>query len=381
MKPSIALIAITIWAPLSASAYKGEVVFSPEEIQRHQAGLSKIMEVSAACLKSDLDFHQRFFDKWKVSPFFGDRGSFARRPNPDGSFRTTTVEERKQYLRSFTVKDALFTTRRFNEEQIDYYLKITRPTSCVGLVLKCMGQGFEAAGQQDLWLKLKEFTMNNAVGGGALQEGLQNLGWRLMYWNPDTSQNAIWDAEEERRTPDNKDRIWGKHVWNWETVKKSRMYLYNRVDDLSSLVNFGEQVPHAVKSVPFFVGVAHMGYHVFPGSFGQIIEGHSTRQLNDRQTVETSPFNPLANGGGPRGFYRSGVIAIPPGYFDPDAGMAPPKPAPGARPQEEEVLPWSPDTEPSDPYFDEDDEEFLPWLRTRPLRRPDRYNRPSLLDW
>ena len=72
----------------------------------------------------------------------------------------------------------------------------------------------------------------------------------------------------------------------------------------------------AVKNIPFFVGIAHLGYHVFPRSYGQIIEGHSTRQLNDPQALETSPFNPLVKGGGPRGGpYKSGLIAIPPGYL------------------------------------------------------------------
>src|SRR5690606_3860379 len=121
--------------------------------------------------------------------------------------------------------------------------------------------------------------------------------------------------QEKRQHPNNPKKIWGFHAYNWLTVKKKGKYLYNKVDDISTLVNFGERTPEAIKRVPFFLGIAHMGYHVFPGSYGQIIEGHSTRQLHDPQAVETSPFNPLTDGGGPRGLYRSGLIAVPPGYI------------------------------------------------------------------
>lgn len=289
----------------SAQAYKGEVLFSEEEIARHAEGLPVIMSTAASCLKTDIDQHQAFFKKWGISPFYGDRSSFARVLVGDKQYRSTTVEEKKRYLRSY---------RKFSEAQIDHYLKIMRPTSCVGLVLRCLGKGFEQAGQQDIWKKLRAFTLANDVEGGALQEGLQNLGWTLMFWNPDTTQNAYYDRDDQRRTPDNKDYIWGKHVYNWNAVQTKRKYLYNRVDDISTLVNFGKQIPQVLRDLPFFVGVAHMGYHVFPGTFGQIIEGHSARRLDDFQTIESSPFSPLVEGGGPRGYYRSGLIAVPPGY-------------------------------------------------------------------
>ena len=93
-------------------------------------------------------------------------------------------------------------------------------------------------------------------------------------------------------------------------------YFWTTVDDWSSLVNFGRSEPELIKKIPFFVGIAHLGYHVFPGTYGQIIEGHSTRIVNDPETLQTSPFNPLVLGGGPRGGpYKSGIVAVPPGYL------------------------------------------------------------------
>jgi len=305
MKNILALTLVLLGtSSLSALAYKGSPGFTSEEVRRHQNGLPIIMNAASECLKADIDYHLKFHKEWGVSPFYGDRSAFARVKLPDGTYRSTTKDEKLRQLYGYGL----------SQRQANEYLRIMRPTSCVGLVLKCLGKGFETAGQAEIWRKLRGFVMEHRVSGGALQQGLQELGWTLMYWNPDTSMNASYDREDQRRNPTNPDHVWGKHAYNWMMVKKHRKYLYNRVDDASSLVNFGEQVPHAIRKVPFFVGVANMGYHVFPGSYGRIIEGHSTRKLSDRQTIETSPFNPLMNGGGPRGFYRSGLVAVPPGY-------------------------------------------------------------------
>jgi hypothetical protein len=277
------------------AGYEGDVAFTQSQISEHYQALPRIMEVSSACLKRDYQKHLKFYKKWGISPYFGDNSSFAKL-NSAG---------KKEYLKKYG---------RYSEEQIQYFLGVLEPTSCVGLTLKCLQEGFHSAGQQQVWKKLKTFTVQNGVTGGALMVGLQNLGWKLAYWNPDTSKNEAWDANEQKVYPGNPKKIWGFHALNWKIVNSKRKYLYNQVDDVSSLVNFGKRVPKIMEKVPFFVGIAHMGYHVFPGSYGWVIEGHSTRQLHDSQTIESSAFSPLSNGGGPRGNYRSGLIAIPPGY-------------------------------------------------------------------
>jgi hypothetical protein len=45
-----------------------------------------------------------------------------------------------------------------------------------------------------------------------------------------------------------------------------------------------------------------------------VIEGHSMKAINDPNMIESSEFNPIKSGGAPRGSYRSGIIAVPPGY-------------------------------------------------------------------
>ena len=67
--------------------------------------------------------------------------------------------------------------------------------------------------------------------------------------------------------------------------------------------------------MPFFVGIAHAGYHVFPGRRGDVVEAHSMREMIAKDNIEVAPFNPLAQGGAPRWTrsekYRSGLIAVP----------------------------------------------------------------------
>ena len=66
------------------------------------------------------------------------------------------------------------------------------------------------------------------------------------------------------------------------------------------------------------MGFAHIGYHVFLGFHGRVIEAHSVRDLFAMDNMENTEFNPLA-GGGPKStkseIYRSGLIAVPPGYL------------------------------------------------------------------
>ena len=94
------------------------------------------------------------------------------------------------------------------------------------------------------------------------------------------------------------------------------------IDDKTLLVGFGTNVPAEFRAVPFWVGTAHSGYHVFPGFSGKIIEAHSQRPISSKDNLEVSSFNPLnqERGGGPKWTnserYRSGVIAVPPGYLD-----------------------------------------------------------------
>lgn len=271
--------------------FKGEISFTPEEVAAHQASLPALLEKSSGCLRAALKHHQTFFAKYGISPYYGSLSAFSK----------LTQVQRAQHLRQLGVSPRL--------------LDHLQPTSCIGLTMQCLEEGFTATGTLSIWKKLKTFTSANDADGSALQAALRLLGWRVLYWNPNVAYNEYWDQAEMARDPSNTGHFWGWHAERWKSVTgPKRNYYYNSVDDSRTLVNFGTNPPPSFAKIPFFVGTAHTGYHVFPGMFGQVIEGHSMRALSDSQTIENSKFNPLQNGGGPRGDFKSGLIAIPPGY-------------------------------------------------------------------
>ena len=287
----LALVLGVLSTNLWAIGFEGEISFSRQETLAHQASVDTIVSSATECLKHDLNRHQAFFKRYGISAYYGDRSQFAK--------MSRTAQER-------TLKKLGLPTSLLDQ---------MAPTSCVGLTLKCLESGFLKAGQASIWSKIKTYTKRNSQDGTALQNALQKLGWTLHYWNPDPNQNEIWDRSEHNKDPDNSGRFWGYHAYRFLTISRENRYYFNVVDDSNWLVGFQKNPPANFSDIPFFVGTAHTGYHVFPGMYGQVIEGHSTRSITDPNTLESSPFNPLQDGGGPRGLYRSGLILIPPGYY------------------------------------------------------------------
>jgi hypothetical protein len=274
----------------SFAAFKGSLAFTPAEKNAHLNNIKSLTAEADDCLKEDLNRQNSFFKKYGISAFYGDRSAFAK----------LSQKQKADYLVSKGLKPSL--------------LSELAPTSCVGMALKCLERGFKKTEQAETFKRLKAFVMLNSVDGTALQHGLQMLGWKNLYWNPDTSKNKRWDLQEKAADPQNKNYFRGFHEDNFVAVKTKKRYYYNNIDDGKSLIDFKEEPPRFFKNIPFFIGTAHMGYHVFPGSYGQVVEAHSMRPLTDPDTVESAPFNPLAEGGAPRGLYRSGIVTIPPTF-------------------------------------------------------------------
>ena len=290
MKYRLLAICATISLSLSARAqdFRGTIEFSPEEKAAHQRHVGTITRVAARYLEDTWKLHLEFYRRNRVSKFYGDR-----------NLALDTRAERITALRQAGAPTSL--------------VDELRPTSCVGLSMEGLGAGVRAAGDPVLdgaWRKIQAYTRANDQDGSALINALQKLGWRVCFWNPAPHDNARWDAEERNW------RSKGWHAYRYSTVMNRGNYYFNRVDDKSLLVGFDTRVPSEFRSAPFFVAVAHTGYHVFLGLKGEVIEAHSTRRLDSIDNLERSPFNPLATGGGPRWTatekYRSGLIALPP---------------------------------------------------------------------
>lgn len=289
---SICIVILTaVLLPCGAlgQGFKGSVDFTAGEIGAHRRHVATISRVARQYLEAIWSEHGAFYQRNRVSKFYGDRNT-----------TLDTRAERIAALRRAGAPVALV-------DQL-------KPTSCIGLNLEALGAGFNAPGDPELaaaWRKIQVFARANALDGCALLHALQKLGWRILYWNPSPADNERWDREDGTRLS----RGW--HAYRFLTVMKYGTYYFNKVDDKSLLVGFGTTVPAEFRNVPFFVGVAHTGYHVFPGFAGDIIEAHSTRRLDSIDNLEKSAFNPLKTGGGPRWTttekYRSGLVGIPPG--------------------------------------------------------------------
>lgn len=317
------LLGVLAIASLSLPAHakwNGSVEFTEAEKAAHLESLPQIMDTASQCLEADLSRHNEFMKKYGVSAFYGDNSAFAVKTLPDGTRVATTKEEKREMLREEDLdeKDVLDLVPEGEcKGGLEECPKMMQPTSCIGLVLKCLKKGLLEVGHQETWQKIRLFALANGSSGNSLIHALRGLGWKSVYWNPDTSRNEKWDRRDQAKHPGNPKNIWGQHAASWKSVQERRKYYFNDVDDATSLVNFGHFPPKWWKTVPFVVGIAHLGYHVFPATYGEIMEAHSTRKITDKKTVEKSKFRPLIPFGGPRGGeYNTGLMAVPPGYLD-----------------------------------------------------------------
>ncbi len=271
-------------------------MFTEQEITNHRNHIETVTQTAATCLEETWQDHLQFFKKWHVSKYYGNR-------KPEHS----TQQLRKEQLKKYGAPESL-------ESQLE-------PISCIGLTIRCLGQGFKAAGQASTWAKINAaLAVDNNFYGTDLQKMLHELGWKSYYWNPDPSQNEAWDNDDQLLNPllpgKKWNAVWGGHAYRYSRAINKHEYYGIPLDDVQTLVGFKTEVPESFRAAPFFVGTAHSGYHVFPGKVGQVIEAHSMRNLNSIDNLQVSPFNPLETGGGPRWTrsekYRSGVIVVPP---------------------------------------------------------------------
>ncbi len=290
MSSTFTLLAFLFLSPF-ANAFEGSISFTSEEQVRHEAGIDTLMKEAVACSRADFERHTAFFKRYGFSPFYGEGSDFGQK----------SESKKRRYLRK----------KGFDPDLLDEM----EAMSCVGYVMKCLGKGFAAAGQNDLWQRIRTFTKQNGSGGLALQHGLQKLGWKVLFWLPDERRNNARAEYERREDPKNRSRFWGFHDERLRTVRAHSTYLENSVDDATLLVNFGQQVPTFLKQIPFYVGSAHGGYHVFSGSHGNVMEEHSLVDITDPKSVDISPFNPMASQGPSEGMLFSGLVAIPARYL------------------------------------------------------------------
>lgn len=284
-------------ANVNAQLYTG-ITFTEEEKALHLSKIDQITEVASSCLNETYQDHVQFFQTYGVSRYFGNRKY------------TKGWNEKVVNGRRLTPIKATLQNQGLDPNLEDYMTNM----SCFDFAINCLGRGFRTAGLDDQWQRILAFNPDKI--GNRMQHGLQALGWKILYWNPDPSSNQAWDIDDRKIAPGNPLNVWGNHEAHYNSVMRRGMYLYNKVDDARALVNFGKTTPLFLETVKFGVGTAHAGYHVFLVNETNVIEAHSSRSLFALDNLEFSPFNPLGTGGGPRWTrsekYRSGIVVVPP---------------------------------------------------------------------
>jgi hypothetical protein len=285
---------------------KGDVSFTSAEKEEHIRVLPKIEEVFSKCLKREVDNHDSLYKRFGFSLYYGDQSAYAKANRKEKIKLITDAATSNIHLKY----PKNYNFARFVDD------KMMKPTSCIGLTLSCMKEAFtdEEVNSQATWNKVSSFTRKNGQTGTSMQYALQQLGWSIAYYNTDPSLNKDRDIFEKSEKAAYKKTQRGDHGDHYsEILNRSRYYDF-LVDDTTSLVNFGHEMPISFENVGMFVGVAHKGYHVFPGFKGTVVEGHSSMALSVRNTIERQVFDPSNPVKAPRGEYHSGSIAIPPQY-------------------------------------------------------------------
>lgn len=294
---SMKLLGLIVSVLVSTSAFADVASFTPNEIAQHKKNVALIVATTSDCLDAVYADHLDFFSHWGISKYYGDR-------NP----KYSTVQGRLAALELYGKPSELI-------DELE-------PISCIGLAMRCLEQGFDAAGMETTWDKIYDkLAVNKNFFGTDLQKSLINLGWKSYYWNPNPANNAKWDAEDQKLNPLKPgtvwNPVWGGHAYRYNQAVNKGFY-YEKdliVHDAVSLVGYKDVQPEFFKDIPLFIGIAHAGYHVFPGRNGEVIEAHSMRSLDSKDNLEFSEFNPLKTGGGPKWTakekYRSGVVVVP----------------------------------------------------------------------
>ena len=402
---SAALLSVFLLLPTTAEARSSNACFTPDEVKTMVLKRAALSKGGADCLRNYRNTHNQFFKQNHYSKYYGNRSKSldtadkrakaillvywpnilspsemqrfnamyqadAMRQNPTAKSEEinsglSDLEKFIQATNPRLYQDYMSRKPSFNLEARSQDEKspndgkrgsalrgnTTIPLqniSCVDMARRCLQEGFKQAGMESTYEKVDKEVRDADLSGTHMIRALADLGWKILYFNPDPSQNAAWDADERQIMPPTAAKkwqgAWGDHAFGWSgncdasgSLRAGKQqggvlctdeYMVGSehpvpVDDKRLLVNFRTSVPAVFKAVPFFVGTAHAGYHVFPGFSGNIIEAHSVRALSSPNNLEVSVFNPLdqANGGGPRWtnseHYRTGVIAVPPGYLDP----------------------------------------------------------------
>ena len=237
-------------------------MFTSTEIRKHRDTLDVFTDAAADFLDWVYADHLAFYNKWGVSKYYGNR-------KPEHK----TYEKRVAQLKKFG-KPAFLA-----DQQVS--------TACILLAMQAMERGFNETGMGNTWKKINaQLKIDQKFYGTDLQIMLQQLGWKLYYWNPDPSQNAKWDAQDQELNPLKPGRkwmpVWGGHALRYASAKNKGTYYDAKVDNVTDLVGFGKVQPPAFRECANFCRYCPCGLPCVPGAARRCDRG-AFHACDDRQ--------------------------------------------------------------------------------------------------
>ncbi|MGH1342755.1 MAG: hypothetical protein ACRBN8_14435 [Nannocystales bacterium] len=163
-------------------------------------------------------------------------------------------------------------------------------SSCVVWAMECAEYAFEKVGRGAVWNQIATVTRRNQLKGTFLIRELIAKGWTGIYWNPDVTDTS--DSE---------------HSYSAHIARTKKTYYKLAVSDM--VVDYRRKPPNMtgidkLDKVPFWVGCARGGRHVFCGTGANVSEFHwdyDATQPNAMELVALKEYE-----------WMSGILAVPP---------------------------------------------------------------------
>jgi len=162
-------------------------------------------------------------------------------------------------------------------------------SSCVVWAMECAEYAYDKIGQGRTWDAVARVARLNQLKGTVLIAELIKLGWTGIYWNPDTTDTS--DDE---------------HSYSYHVAKTQKTYYKLKVSDY--VIDY-RRTPknmtgiNKLDRVPFWVGCARGGTHVFCGTGANVSEFHWDYPATNPKAMELVALKDYA--------WMSGIIAVP----------------------------------------------------------------------
>lgn len=262
------------------------------------------------------------FQKTGVGLFYGSKSSYSPIKKLQSASDTMWSDiDRFSYIKTVLRKD--FVHSLSSTTAIDSYVgslvgnqdQLPRNgdlemTSPVLWVLKHVKAAYTAAGKKERGEQIDRIVASSGDSPVVLIMELQKDGWHSIYWNPDVNTPAETDQGKK-----------SLHERSWQEASRGE-YMNGKIKVDYSLINYRPSHRsktkktisslRKLKRVPFWIGMANYGKHVFAGYHGNLSEAYSMEMPTSPRLIMNSEF---ANWSG---HYKSekllsGIIMVPPG--------------------------------------------------------------------